>query len=47
MAGLYKVAFAMKSYGYQLAVDRDKELERKYLLTFANKTGCLCSRYTA
>ena len=47
MAVLYKVAFAMKSYGYQLAVGQHNEPERKYRLSFANKPRCLYSRNTA
>lgn len=47
MAGGYKAALAMKSYGCQLAVCNYGELERKHRLTFANKTRCSCSRNTA
>ena len=47
MAGLYKLAFAMKSYGCQLAVRHHNGLERKHRLTFANKTRCSYSRSTA
>ena len=47
MAGLYKLAFAMTSYGCQLAIRHHNELERKHRLTFANKTRCSCSRSTA